>query len=57
MEKRILKVSFSKAGNGMGARIPLSIPILKKMGITQDDREIELIYDEEKQIITIQKKK
>lgn len=57
MEKRILKVSFSKTGNGMGARIPLSIPILKKMGITQDDREIELIYDEEKQIITIQKKK
>ena len=38
MEKRILKVSFSKNGNGMGARIPLSIPLLKKMGI------IRLLY-------------
>lgn len=57
MEKRFLKVSFSKTGNGIGARIPLSIPLLKKLGITQEEREIELVYDEEKQIITIQKKK
>lgn len=57
MEKRDLKVSFSKTGNGMGARIPLSIPLLKKMGITQEEREVEIIYDEENQIITIKKKK
>ena len=57
MEKRTLKVSFSKTGNGMGARIPLSIPFLKKMGITQENREVEVIYDEESQTITIMKKK
>ncbi len=57
MEKRTLKVSFSKAGNGIGARIPLSVPFLKKLGITQEEREVDIVYDEEKQIITIQKKK
>ncbi|EFS20656.1 hypothetical protein FSBG_00153 [Fusobacterium gonidiaformans 3-1-5R] len=57
MEKRILKVSFSKTGNGMGARIPLSIPLLKKMGITQEEREVEVMYDEERQQVIIQKKK
>lgn len=57
MEKRTLKVSFSKTGNGMGARIPLSIPLLKKMGITQEEREIEIIYDEEQEVILIKKKK
>lgn len=57
MEKRDLKVSFSKTGNGMGARIPLSIPLLKKMGITQEEREVEVLYDEENQTITIRKRK
>ncbi|EGR53333.1 hypothetical protein [Fusobacterium mortiferum] len=56
MEKRTANVSFSKSGNGIGARIILSVPLLKKLGITQENREVEVIYDEEKQTITIKKK-
>lgn len=57
MEKRNLKVSFSKAGNGMGAKLTLPIPLLRKLGITQEEREIELIFNEEKQVLEIRKKK
>lgn len=56
MEKRNANVSFSKSGNGIGARIILSVPLLKNLGITPDERKVEVIYDEEKQTITIQKK-
>lgn len=57
MEKRNANVSFSKVGNGIGARIILSVPLLKKMGITESEREVEVVYDEEKQTITIQKRR
>ena len=57
MEKRNAKISFIKSGNGMGAKIILSIPLLKKLGITPDDREVEVDYDEKKQEITIKKRK
>lgn len=56
MEKRNANVSFSKSGNGIGARIILSVPLLKTLGITPDERKVEVIYDEKKQTITIQKK-
>lgn len=57
MEKRSANISFSKSGNGIGARIILSVPLLKKFGITQEEREVEVIYDEEQQAIVIKKKK
>mgnify|MGYP001163099722 FL=1 len=57
MEKRNANISFSKVGNGIGARVILSVPLLKKLGITQEDREVIITYDEEKQNITIEKKK
>lgn len=57
MEKRDLKVSFAKSGNGIGAKLTLPIPFLRKLGINQEEREIELILDEEKQVIEIRKKK
>ncbi len=57
MEKRILKISFSKAGTGMGAKLTLPIPVLRKLGITQEEREIELTFDEKKQVLEIRKKK
>ncbi|MFR4518374.1 MAG: hypothetical protein ACLUBL_02985 [Fusobacterium sp.] len=57
MEKRDAKVSFSRAGNGIGAKLPMSVPLLKKFGITQDEREVEIIYNEEEQTILIRKKK
>lgn len=56
MEKRDAKITFSKAGNGMGAKIILSIPLLKKLGITPEEREVEVIYNEEEKTVLIKKK-
>jgi len=56
MEKRNAKIAFSRAGNGIGAKLPLSVPLLKLLGINQDEREVEVIYDEKKQEITVKKK-
>ena len=57
MEKRTLKITFGKSGNG-GVNPKLSIPksFLDRMNITQDEREIEMLFDEEKMSITIIKK-
>ena len=57
MEKRTLKISFGKSGNG-GINPKLSIPksFLDKMNITQDEREVEMLFDKEKMSITIIKK-
>ena len=52
MEKRNVKVTFGKAGNGTGARISLSVPNLKKLGVTPEDREIVIIYEDDKITIT-----
>ncbi|ACV38884.1 MULTISPECIES: hypothetical protein [Leptotrichia] len=57
MEKRNSKISFSKAGNGLGAKATLSVPLLKKFGINTEERNVEIIYDENKQEIIIRKKK
>lgn len=56
MEKREAKITFSKSGNGLGAKVALSIPLLKKFGITQEKREVEIFYKEEEQVIVIKKK-
>jgi len=58
MEKRVLKITFGKSGNG-GINPRLSIPksFLDKMNITQEEREIEMIFNEEEMKITIVKKK
>ena len=57
MEIRNAKISFSRSGNGIGAKLPMSVPLLKKFGITQEEREVEVIYNEEEQTILIKKKK
>lgn len=57
MEKRNANISFSKVGNGIGARLILSVPLLKKFGITPEEREVVVIYDENSQSIIIQKKR
>ncbi len=57
MEKRDLNVSFYKAGNGISTRISLPKKWINDMELTEDCREVELIYDEEKKTITISKKK
>ena len=56
MEKRDLNISFYKAGNGgISTRINLPKKWVEKIGVSNE--EIELILDEEKQTITIMKKK
>lgn len=57
MEKRDLNVSFYKAGDGTGTRITLPKPWLKQIGVTKEDKGIELYFDEENQQLIIRKKK
>lgn len=56
MEERKINVSFGRAGNGWGAKVSLSIPNLKKLGVTPDDREVIVIYEDDKITITKSKK-
>lgn len=58
MEKRDLNISFYKAGNG-GISTKMNLPKkwIEKMGITPENRGVEVIFDEEKQSITIIKRK
>ncbi|MEH1739770.1 MAG: AbrB/MazE/SpoVT family DNA-binding domain-containing protein [Fusobacterium varium] len=57
MEKRELNVSFAKAGNGKNARVVVPIPWLRKLNITEEEREIDLIFDEDNQQLIIKKRK
>lgn len=56
MEKRILKVSFNKSGRGTYTpKLALPITYISKIGVTQEDREIEIYFNEEKKEIIIKK--
>lgn len=56
MNKRILRISFNKSGSGsITKRLTLPSSIMKDMGITEDEREVEMIYDENEKEITIKK--
>ena len=55
MEKRKAKIQFPKMGTGTGARINLSIPLLKELGFDKENREVEIVYDKDKKTVTIQK--
>lgn len=58
LKKRNLNVSFYKAGNnGIATRLTLPKPWLAKMGINENDRAVELIFDEENEQLIICKKK
>ncbi|MHD0313959.1 AbrB/MazE/SpoVT family DNA-binding domain-containing protein [Fusobacterium ulcerans] len=58
MEKRDLNISFYKAGNGgTSNRITLPRKWINDMGISENDKRVEVFYDEETKIITIVKKK
>lgn len=55
MEK-ILKISFNKTGAGnFTPKLALPASFVKNMGITKEDREIKLIYDENKKEIILKK--
>ena len=57
MEKRNAKIQFPKMGTGTGARINLSIPLLKEIGIDKENREVIVTYDKKNETVTIQRKK
>lgn len=55
MEKRILNVSFGKAGNGgMSCRMSIPTKWIKEMQLSEDDREVEVTFKDN--IITIKKR-
>lgn len=56
MEKRNLKVSFYKAGNGISTRVNVPIVWLRKLGISEENKEIELLFDEEKKCLILKKR-
>jgi len=55
MEKRVVKIIFAKGGSG-SLHTKLNVPItwIRAMGISAEEREVEILFDGEK--ITIQKK-
>lgn len=56
MNKRILKISFNKSGSGsITKRLTLPSSIISDMGITDKEREVEVIYDDSTKEITIKK--
>lgn len=58
MEKRDMNISFTRSGSGsISPRITLPKTYLDKLKITQEERMVELILDEENQEIIIRKKK
>ena len=58
MGKRNLNVSYSKSGAGsITTRLSIPKSMLDKMGVTQDNRQIELEFDETTKEITIRKAK
>lgn len=58
MEKRELNISFYKSGNGgISSRLAIPIKWIKDMELNQNDKTVEVYYDEETKVITIQKKK
>lgn len=58
MEERNMKISFGKSGSGsISPRVSLPLSWLKRVGITPEDREVEIILDDDKEEIIIKKRK
>lgn len=56
MEERKLKILFGKSGNGyLNPRISLPISWIRDMGISTDDKEVNVSYDENSKEIIIKK--
>ena len=56
MEKRNLNISFYKGGNGTATRLTVPIKWLRELGITPEEKEIELIFDKENKQLIIKKR-
>ncbi len=52
MEKRNAKISFNKSGRGtLTPRATLPISWVKQMGLSEELREVELVFEDNKIII------
>ena len=47
MEKRKGKLLFHKSGNGKACKINIPMPWMRKMKMNEDEREVEISFDEE----------
>ena len=57
MEKRLLKISYSLSGAGsITTRMFVPKSMLDKMGVTKDEREVEVEYNDSTKEIIIRKK-
>nr|DAP61628.1 MAG TPA: Toxin SymE, type I toxin-antitoxin system [Caudoviricetes sp.]DAR96033.1 MAG TPA: Toxin SymE, type I toxin-antitoxin system [Caudoviricetes sp.]DAS85888.1 MAG TPA: Toxin SymE, type I toxin-antitoxin system [Caudoviricetes sp.]DAU27923.1 MAG TPA: Toxin SymE, type I toxin-antitoxin system [Caudoviricetes sp.] len=56
MEKRELNISFYKAGNGTATRLTVPIKWLRELGITPEEKGIDLIFDKENKQLIIKKR-
>lgn len=57
MEERELNISFYKAENGEETRLTLPNSWPAKLGITKENKTIELVLDEKNEQLVIRKKK
>lgn len=58
MNKRVLKINFNRAGSGsISKRLTIPSSIISDMGITENEREVEMIYNDTTKEITIKKLK
>ncbi|MGL5592878.1 MAG: AbrB/MazE/SpoVT family DNA-binding domain-containing protein [Cetobacterium sp.] len=57
MEKREAKVLWSKSGKGSDTtRVTLPVSWIRQMGLTYDERELDICFDEKTETITLRKK-
>ena len=56
MEVRNLKIIFNKSGDGyLSGKLSIPMTWLKDMGLTPEDREVEVVYNEETKSFTTKK--
>lgn len=53
MSKKRLKVNFNKGGNGgVSAKLTLPITMVRELGLNEENKFIDVVYDDGKIIIT-----
>ena len=58
MEERKLKIIFNKSGQGyISGKLSIPISWLNDMGLTPEDREVDVVYDEKTKSFTTTKTK
>ncbi len=56
MEVRKLKIIFNKSGDGyLSGKLSIPMNWLKDMNLTPEDRDVEVIYNQETKSFTVQK--